>query len=110
MPRTIVGIQPMESRPGIRKRAIKPTIAPKMIQVTIAVRSISGQSFPGEFPPPRGGAEHVPSAAPRRRDVFVMHHLRLLVTVSGRGGRQDAKGQRGPTRHSDSLPVHVAFD
>jgi hypothetical protein len=28
----------MESRPGIRSRAMTPTIAPKMIQVTIVVR------------------------------------------------------------------------
>src|ERR1700752_4830357 len=40
MPSTIVAIQPIGSRPGIKKRAMTPTIAPKMIQVTIAVRSM----------------------------------------------------------------------
>jgi len=40
MPRRMVATQPMGSRPGIKNRAMTPTIAPKTIHVTIAVRSM----------------------------------------------------------------------
>src|SRR5688572_13520946 len=107
MPRTMVGIQPMESLPGMRNRAITPTIAPKMIQVMIAVRSMFRcPSFPCAFPPAcLSQSLCQPAGRRERRSACLAHGLLERVHGQRRGAGRIVASRRAIRRDRTSLEI-----